>query len=375
MKMKMKLILSAALVAGVFSTQAATQNAAPRTNASPEAAMTALFGDPVVVKGKGFEIKRSELDQVLTSARANAAAQNRQLPPEYEVMVLNQLLTIQVLLQTATPADQAAGKFEADEQYTNLLQKFSSPDAFDRQLKAVGMTIADLRAKATQEAVAKAALKRALNVNVLEADAKDYYNQHAANFEQPELVHARHILLMTIDPTTRAPLTTNTTVAKHKQILELRKRILAGEDFATLATQYSEDPGSKENGGELPEFPRGQMVAEFDSAAFALGTNQVSEVVTTQYGYHLIKVLEKLPAKKFGFNEMIPQLNETAAAYCTQKLESDKISLRAPEYVKKLRGDEQVEILDPALKAADAQFQASQAAQAATDAPAPGAGK
>jgi len=89
---------------------AATQPvAAPvATNASPEAAMKALFGDPVIVKGKGFDIKQSELDQVLTGAKANAAAQGQQLPPEFSAAILNQLITIQSLLQKATPADRAA---------------------------------------------------------------------------------------------------------------------------------------------------------------------------------------------------------------------------------------------------------------------------
>ena len=359
--MKLKLILAAALIAGVHSTQAVTQPAAAGTNANPEAAMTALFGDPTVVKGKGFEIKRSDLDQVVSGAKANAAAAGQQLPPDFEISVLNQLVTIQMLLQTANAADQAAGKVEADLQYTNLLKKFQSPDAFERQLKAVGMTVADLRAKATQEAVAKIALKRLLNINITDEDAKDYYNQHAADFEQPEMAHVRHILLMTIDPATRSSLMTNTVAAKRRQIDDLRKRILAGEDFATLAKQFSEDPGSKENGGELPEFPRGQMVPEFESAAFALTTNQVSEVITTQFGYHIIKLLDKTPAKKIEY--------ATAATDIKDGLARMKIAKLAPDYVKKLRADDQVEILDPALKALDAKVQASQtAAAAATDA-------
>jgi parvulin-like peptidyl-prolyl isomerase len=359
--MKLKLIFSVALLAGAISARAATQNtaqlAAAGTNANPEVAMTALFGDPTVVKGKGFEIKRSDLDQVVTGAKANAAAAGQQLPPDFEASVLNQLITIQTLLQTATPADQAAGKLEADQQYTNLLKKFPSPEAFDRQLKAVGMTVADLRAKATQEAVAKAALKRALNIVISDEDAKDYYNKHPADFEQPELAHVRHILLMTIDPATRSPLTTNTVAAKRKQIEDLRKRVLAGEDFATLAKQYSEDPGSKENGGELPEFPRGQMVPEFESATFALTTNQVSEVITTQYGYHIIKMLDRTPAKKIDYVTAAPDIKDGLAR--------QKIAKLAPDYVKKLRADDQVEILDPSLKALDARLQASQAAAAA----------
>jgi parvulin-like peptidyl-prolyl isomerase len=355
--MKLKLILSAVLVAGVFSMQAATQPKTASTNANPEAAMTALFGDPAVVKGKGFQIKRSELEQVVSGARANAAAASQQLPPDFDISVLNQLITIQLLLQTATPADQALGKIEADQQYTNLLKKFPSPDAFDRQLKAVGMTIEDLRAKATQEAVAKAALKRALTINVTDEDAKDYYNKHPADFEQPELAHVRHILLMTIDPATRSPLTTNTVAAKRKQIDDLLKQIRGGADFAALAKQYSDDKQSGENGGELPEFARGQMLPEFESAAFALTTNQVSDVITTQFGYHIIKLIDKTAAKKIDYATAAPEIKDG--------LSRMKISKLAPDYVKKLRADDQVEILDPALKELNEKVQAAQAAQAA----------
>jgi parvulin-like peptidyl-prolyl isomerase len=361
--MKIMSFVSAVLLAGLVSSQAATPNLAATTNANPETAMSALFGDPVVVKADGFQIKRSELDQVVTGARANAAAAGQQLPPDFAVSVLDQLITIQTLLQTATPADQAAGAQEADILYTNLVKKFPSPEAFDRQLKAVGMTVTELRAKAVQEAVAKAALKRELGINITDEEAKAYYNGHPADFEQPELVHARHILLMTIDPETRQPLTTNTVAAKRQQIQDLRKRILAGEDFATLAKQYSDDRGSKENGGELPEFSRGQMVPEFEAAAFALSSNQVSEVVTTVFGFHLIKVLDKTPAKRIDF--------ATAESDIKDGLARLKIAKQAPEYVKKLRVSQHVEITDANLKALDEQVQAAQAAEAAAAAEKP----
>jgi parvulin-like peptidyl-prolyl isomerase len=355
--MKFTPIISAVLVAGVLTTaRATTQSVAAETNANPETAMTALFGDPPVVKGTGFVIKRSDLDQVVTGAKANAAASGQQWQPDLEVSILNQLISIQVLLQKANAADQATGQMEADLQYTNLLKKFASPDAFDRQLKAVGMTVADLRSKATQEAVAKTALKRLLGIAVTEEEAKQYYTQHPADFEQPELAHARHILLMTIDPATRLPLATNVIAAKRKQIDDIRQKLIAGQDFATLAKQYSEDPGSKANGGELPEFARGQMVPEFESAAFAMETNQISDVVTTQFGYHLIKLLEKTPAKKVDFTTAEPDIKEY--------LSRGKIAKVAPAYVKKLREEEKVEILDANLKAMDEQLQAAAAAAA-----------
>jgi len=367
--MKMKLILSAALMAGVISANAATAPAADSasTKASPEATMKALFGDPVIVKAKGFDIKQSELDQVLTGAKANAAAQGQQLPPEFAIAILNQLVTIQSLLQLATPADRAAGAAEADLQYTNLVKRFGSVEAFDRQLKAVGMTADDLRAKAAQEATAKATLKRELKISVTDAQAQAFYNKHAADFEQPEMAHVRHILLMTIDPATRTPLPTNAVAAKRKQIDSLLKQIRGGADFATLASQYSEDPGSKEKGGELPEFSRGQMVPEFEATAFSMTNNQVSDVVTTQFGYHILKMIDLTPAKKFAYTDTLPQINKTVADICKNEVESEQIKALAPDFVKKLRADQAVEIVDPALKALDASVRA-QADAAGTNA-------
>ncbi len=354
--MKMKLFLSAALIAGAVSASAVTQPVAPAavTNAlTPEAQMKALFPDPVIVQGKGFEIKRSDLDEVLSGAKANAAAQGQQLPPEFSVAILNQLITIQSLLQKATPADRAVGQVDADLQYTNLLKRFGSAEAFARQLKAVGMTMEDLRAKAVQEAVAKAALKRELGITVAAEAAKDFYTKHAADFEQPQMAHVRHILLMTVDPETRTALPTNTVAAKRKLADEVLKQVRDNNDFATLAKQYSDDPGSKENGGELPEFTRGQMVPEFEATAFSLTNNQVSDVVTTQFGYHIIKGISQTPAKKYAFTDTLPQVGKTVAEVCRAEVESEKIKALAPDYVKKLRADLAVEITDPALKALD----------------------
>ena len=359
--MKLKLILSAALIAGVISAPAVTQPVT--TNATtPQATMKALFGDPVVVKGKGFEIKQSELDQVLSGAKGNAAAQGQQLPPDFAVGVMNQLVTIQLLLQKATDIDRAAGKVDADLQFTNLMKRFGSAEALQHQLDAVGMTVADLRGKAMQEAVAKATLKRELNINVTEADAKAYFTNRPADFEQPEMAHVRHILLMTIDPATHQTLAPNTVAAKRKQIDDLLKKIKAGGDFAALAQQYSEDPGSKVNGGELPEFARGQMVPEFEAAAFALNPDQISDVVTTTYGFHLIKGIGKTAAKKVDYAVVATDIKEVLARRQIAKL--------APDYVKKLRTDAKLEILDPALKAMSDKVEAALAAQAAAPAPA-----
>jgi parvulin-like peptidyl-prolyl isomerase len=369
---KMKLIFPAALAAIIFGTVSAQAAANPAndapaiadTNATPSATMASLFGDPVIAKGKGFEIKQSELDEVVLGIKSAAAAHNETIPQEQmtaiEAQMLNRLIQIQILLQQATDADRAEGKMKADLQISNLLEHAGSQETFDRQLKAVGMTPVELRSKITQEATATATLTRALGISVTDAEAKQYYADHPAEFEQPETVHIRHILLLTIDPVTHAPLPADQMQAKRKQIDDILKRAKAGEDFATLATQYSEDTSSKEKGGELPELPRDAqgIPPELLAAAFSLNTNQISDVVTMDMGYDIIKLLDKTPAQKVDYAKIADRIKDYLVQQKTQKL--------APAYLNDLKKNSGSEILDPDLKAAaDAA-----ALAAATNAPA-----
>lgn len=372
--MKLKLIFSAAIAMALFALPRA-QAVSPETTTNAADSMTALFGNPVIAKGKGVEIKQSELDEVMTGMKSAAAAHGQTIPPDQinviSVQMLNRLIQIQLLLQTATDADKADGKSKADDQLKTLLDKAGSQETLDRQLKAVGMSEDELRSKVSQEATATAALTRELGVDVTPVEVKQFYGDHPADFEQSEMVHVRHILLMTMDPTTRAPLTDDQVKAKRKQIDDLLKRAKGGEDFAALATQFSEDPGSKDKGGELPEFGKGEMVPEFEAAAFSLTNNQISDVVTTAYGYHIIKLLDKTPAKKLTLTDKIPGGDGTVGGKIKDFLLQQKIEKLAPPYLEKLKKDANVEILDADLKAAEAAV-----AAAATNSPSglPGAG-
>lgn len=273
MKTKMKMIFTvtlAALVFGAFSTPAATDtastNAAPAaigTNSNPEAAMTALFGDPVIVKGKGIEVRRSQLDSVASNLKAIYAARGLAAPPNIAGQALQALIFQQLILSKATEADKAKGK----EQFNVSLQKLKTgqhltDEAFnqtlEKQLMLTGQTKSQWEKQQIEQAIIPVALERELNINVTDAEAKEYDSNHPADFEQPEKARLCDILLLTIDPATRTPLSADQQQAKRKKIDDLLKRARSGENFTNLAAQYSEDINTKDNGGELPPLSRDQ---------------------------------------------------------------------------------------------------------------------
>jgi len=311
----------------------------------PAAASSDLFADLVIARGKGFEIKRSQLDEDVIRAKSQLSASRRPVTSEesalLEQQILDQLINVQLLLSRATDADKAAGKAAAEKRFADVKTRLGSDEALKRQLTLMGATQDEVLQKWTEALTAEAALKRALKINITDADARKYYDENPAKFEMPEMVRASHILLTTRDPATGMELSEDRKAAKYKQMQDLLKRARAGEDFATLAKEYSEDPGSKEKGGEY-KFPRGQMVPEFEAAAFSLKTNQVSDIVTTSYGYHIIKLSEKIPAQKVDFAKAESDIKDGLTAQAMQK--------QFPTYIKEVRKEAGVEILDEKLK-------------------------
>ncbi len=123
-------------------------------------------------------------------------------------------------------------------------------------------------------------------VKVSEEDVKKFYNEHPEEVKSPNEVRASHILLKTRE--------------EAEQVL---KKIKEGTKFDVLAKKFSIDPGNKESGGDLGFFSQGMMVPEFDAVAFKLNTGEVSEIVQTRFGFHIIKVVEKKEGKQKAFEE------------------------------------------------------------------------
>jgi peptidyl-prolyl cis-trans isomerase C len=309
---------------------------------------TSLFGKEIVAKGKGVEVSRGKLDDEVIRLKAQAAARGQPIPPEQMSMVdrqvLDQIIQVQLLDAKATAEDRATGKALAEKRFEEAKTRLGSEEAMNRQLKVMDTTREEVLTNWTEAATAEAVLKRELKVSITDEDARKYYDDNPARFEEPEKARASHILLITTDPKTNTELTEDQKATKRKEMEGILKRARAGEDFAKLAKEYSEDPGSKDKGGEYT-FPRGQMVAEFEAAAFSLNTNQVSDIVTTRFGYHIIKLSEKIPARKVELAKALPDIKEGLTQQGVQK--------QFPDYMAKLKKDAGVQILDEKLAAVE----------------------
>ena len=321
---------------------AATIWAWPTTVRATAAGTTADgFSDPVVASGKGFQIKRSQLDDAFLSYNTSVAANGGAIPEDQRDTVrsnlLQHLIITQILLQKATPQDKADIRKMVDLNIEEARKTASSAQAFDAQIKASGMTLDQVRERACTEQLSRRILERETTNGIIisEVAARKFYDENPSKFEQPEEVRVSHILISTLDPITQRPLSADLKKQKEALAKDIRARAVKGADWVALVKQYSEDPGSKDKGGEY-KFPRHQMVPEFEAAAFSMQVGQISDPVETQYGYHIIKLLQKYPAHHEQFAEVETRIKE----YLMDKKAEDAL----PGYIERIKTEAGVKL-------------------------------
>jgi peptidyl-prolyl cis-trans isomerase C len=154
-------------------------------------------------------------------------------------------------------------------------------------------------------------------IKLTDKDYEEYYNTHKKEFENPEMVRARHILVA-VKPNA----TEEEKKAALKKAEDIREKATKGEDFAKLASEYSDDPGSKAKGGDLGFFTAGSMVGKFEQAAFTLKPGEISPVVETEFGYHIIKVEERKAAEQQPYDAV----KEQVIAKATQAVQQERLN-------------------------------------------------
>lgn len=314
----------------------------------PVVGADSLFPPTVLAKGRGFEVNSRQLDDAFLNYRTAAALAEQPPVPEdkrleVEKSILDSLIVIQVLIRRATPEDTAKGKAEADKHLTDIRTRLGTEESFRRRLQAMGTTAEEFTAQTTERSIVKEVVNREVRdkISVNPQQVQKFYDENPKRFEVRETVRAAHILLATRDIATNQELPPDKQKAQRDLTEGLLKRARAGEDFGKLAKEFSQDPGSKERGGEYV-FGRGQMAMEFETAAFGLQAGQLSDVVTTKYGFHIIKVLERNPARKLEFEKVKDRIRENL-----QQEEADK---QMPAYLQRVKKEAGVEIIEAKYK-------------------------
>ncbi len=252
---------------------------------------------------------------------------------------VDQLIGRTLLLQAArdakTTVDPVELAAQVDQQKTRR-----GAEGFQKLLTELGLTEQEFTKRIEDQMVVRKFVESnlAAKINVTDQDAKAYYDSNPTKFEHPEEVRIRGIMLkldpkadekQAADVKTRADLT--------------RKRIVLGEEMANVAKEVSDDP-TKTRGGEIGWVRKGMLLPELEPAVWALKPGEVSEVLKSQYGYHIFKLEERRAPGKLSFDEVKGRL--------TGIIKNERLGNSIEELVKERRAKAKIEALDPAVKTA-----------------------
>ncbi|MGD9141071.1 MAG: peptidylprolyl isomerase [bacterium] len=296
------LIAAVALMAGCGGEESGQAESTSTTGG--RAALSPAEGGKMAVKVNGTTITEAEVAE--EEGRLTMAMGGRMDPQQLESMkpmireqATNNLINRTLLAEAVKEEGIEVTSEEVDTRMADLEMAAGGTEAFDNRLSMMGVSRDELR----EEIELGVKIERLMEERAgdsgepTEIEIKTFYDENPAQFEKPEQVHASHILFMVEEGATDEART-----EKRKEAEEVLAQIRSGGDFAALATAHSDCPSSSK-GGDLGYFSRGQMVPPFEEAAFAMEPGEVSDIVETRFGYHIIKVVDKAKAEKVPYDE------------------------------------------------------------------------
>lgn len=211
---------------------------------------------------------------------------------KFEEQVIDIIVTQELIYQEAEKNGLLASEEEVNQEYKAYTEILTQDPQYKEAMEKNNIDEDFVRESLKKTITYSKYVQSILDsIEITEEEIKNYYEKNLDNFKTDE-VSAKHILI-----STKADDGSDLTDAQKEEKLKLAQSILdkisKGESFEDLAKEYSNDPGSAQNGGSLGYFPRGVMVSEFEEAAFALKVGEVSNIIETVFGYHIIKVEDK----------------------------------------------------------------------------------
>lgn len=286
--------------------------------------------DVIVAKVAGIEIKKDYYDDIFNIFKTQQEQNNGPEVWEKDINgkkfidyakeeLLNNIINETILLKKAADLGIAASQEQIDAQIQYIKQNFESDEKYEEYLASQNITeeflINDIRKRIIASNLANEVIK---SVEIPEDELKAAYDSMKDHLFS---VRASHILM-----------------ENQEEAQKILERAKAGEDFNKLAVEFSIDPSAKDNRGDLGYFGEGSMVPEFEATAFALEPGQISDLVKTDYGYHIIKVVDRKVSTFEEVKDMLKQqmLPEKQNEYLTSYFEDLKEKTEVVKYMENL---------------------------------------
>ena len=320
-------------VASNPSQPTATSGQTPPQPAAPVKPMPAQLPD-VLARVNGEAVTKVDFDRLIKNMELRA---NQPIPAERRDtvyrQVLDELVTYTVLSQETRARKVAVTDVEVDSAIKQMRARLGSEEDFKKALDARGMTLDKLKADTKIDLCINKMVESEVATQPAPTDAevREFYDKNPDKFKQDEAVRASHILFRVEENADAA--TKKKTMDEAQSVL---KEARSGADFAELAKKHSAD-GSAAQGGDLNFFTRGQMVPPFDQAAFTMKPGEISDIVTTQFGYHIIKVTDRRPPSTVPFDQVSGRIKEFLTAQQKQQ--------KADGFIQSLKQKAKIEVL------------------------------
>ncbi len=343
----MRIFLREPLVVGLLALVLGSGVLAADVAGAPPAATVAGAAD-VLAKGKGVTITKRDLDEVYERIQTGLMNVGQLLAPErrgqFQAQVLDQIIFVKLCEARATDADKTRARFASDAFVRGLRDEAGDEAGFQRRIIRAGYTEPVFLKEKFLETLATTVVDRELKSKIIITDEqlRKAYADAPDRWTKPETVRIAQLLVSTRDLVTGQELSEEAKKEKLKTASALRARAEKGEDFAGLVRQSSDDTASRARGGEYV-FSRGQMVIELEAAAFSMKPGQLSDVVASRHGYHVVKLLEKAPASVRPFDEVKAGIRDEMVAVELKK--------QLPGYGTRLRDEAGLQLTALAPKA------------------------
>ena len=289
----------------------------------------------IVAHVNSHVITREELERAVRSAEIQAG---QALPTQFRDQVyrsvLDRLISFHLLVQEAEALDISVAESTIEAELETIRSNFPTTEAFETQLESWNTTLEILRDETRRDLLAQAILEAQAftGIKVTPESIRGFYDQHTEQFTEEGGIRARHIL---IGVNLNAQESERLDARDRAEVI--RKELSEGGDFAELARKHSEDTASATNGGDLGTIAEGETLPQFEAALSALDPGEVSEVVETTFGFHIIQMVERAEDQIVAFSEASTQIR----GFLLQQ----EYQVRASSFIEELKSKSNIEIL------------------------------